>query len=200
MQNRTLRNFITWFIIAGPIWWTCGCYTFREIAGLDELPMSSIEIQTKGNTRYTFREWRYESQGGISGKADRHIPSTSMEFDETVTAFCSLPRDSIARAYFDTKIEVTTRGNSTYYFKEWTWDKMEGIRGQARLEVPFFDQREYKAKVSDVNVTVSIPADSIRCVAAYEFNGNLTFWAVSGFLVLGGVTALAIAVSSSLPH
>lgn len=121
MQNKTFRNLVTWLLIASPIWWISGCYTFREVAKLDEARASEreIELTTKGNSKYIFEKWSVDSSGAITGTArwpnpnyripdrwDPNAASGELKFREGPRR---VPIDSVAAIkaeYFDTNMAV----------------------------------------------------------------------------------------------
>jgi len=95
MKNRTLRSFITWLIIASPLWWTGGCYTYQKVTKLDEAVGSEIEVVTKGNNAYTFKRWSSDGSGGVSGEAECIVPSSYSLPVAYAKRHLTLPIDSI---------------------------------------------------------------------------------------------------------
>jgi hypothetical protein len=77
MNNLMLRTVITWLLIACPLWWTTGCYSFVEITRIDtaEQGKHDLEITTKGHRVYVLSEWSVDSMGTIRGKTNSDNPS-----------------------------------------------------------------------------------------------------------------------------
>jgi hypothetical protein len=65
MQNRTFKDFITWLLIASPLWWTSGCLS--EIIKPSDSGENEIEVVTKGDSVYTFLQWTSDESGAITG-------------------------------------------------------------------------------------------------------------------------------------
>lgn len=95
MQNGTFKSFIMWLLVASPIWWTCGCYTAREVTKVNEVEGSEIEVTTKGDNVYIFKTWKSDGCGGISGQAKWLDPPSGGLWAEYVEGKTSLPLDSI---------------------------------------------------------------------------------------------------------
>jgi hypothetical protein len=119
--NRTFRSFITWLLIASPLWWTIGCYSFREVIKLDEAKENerNIEVTTKGNSVYIFMKWSVDSLGAITGRAKWHNPNYMAHARWDVNAISGelqflegpkmIPHDSvyaIKAEYYDTGMTV----------------------------------------------------------------------------------------------
>jgi hypothetical protein len=77
MQNTTLRHLVTWLLIASPLWWTCGCYSFLEINFPRESTQEAraLKVTTKGQLTYVFSDWTIDSLGNIRGKTIQSNPS-----------------------------------------------------------------------------------------------------------------------------
>jgi hypothetical protein len=80
MNKRAFKNFITWLLIASLLLCGSGCYTYGEVTKLDEAKTLKrrIEVTTKGNNVYTFREWYVDSSGTIKGHATWNNPAYDM--------------------------------------------------------------------------------------------------------------------------
>jgi hypothetical protein len=123
MQNRTIRELVTWLIIASPLWWTSGCYTTKELTNPTQMfespnPFPEIEVITKGNHKYVFLTWFLDTGGTITGQATlmdhyRWFDYGSKEYASRSNF--SLPLDSIK--------SVTLEGRTTVRA-----DRLEAIR------------------------------------------------------------------------
>jgi hypothetical protein len=77
IQNKTLKRLITWVVVASPLWWTNGCYTFVEITKLDEVARgnSELEITTEGNRVHVVSNWSVDSMGTVRVNSKSINPS-----------------------------------------------------------------------------------------------------------------------------
>jgi hypothetical protein len=194
MQNKTFKRFITWLLIANPLWWTSGCYTTREFTKIDEIN-TELKIVTKEDRVYTFTAWTYDSLKGISGDARWVIRSIFHSGDsEARNGRVTLRRDNIRsvtsegegnlsvdslstiRPKRGVEIEVTTKGNNVYIFKAWEPDGHGGISGEAK----WIDPSSPSWSSDFLQGTTSLPRDSIRSVVTREINSGLTVLTVAG--------------------
>jgi len=111
MQKITFNHLITWLLIASPLWWAAGCYTSHQVAKVQDVQGYEIEVTTKGDITYTFSNWRSDSSGTISGKAEKidyydpYLGRTTKNIEQPVT----IHADSIV-AVRATKLDAWTTG------------------------------------------------------------------------------------------
>ena len=85
MQNRIFNRAISAVLIVSLLGWTVGCYTTKEITRVEDAVGDELHVLTKGNNRYHFFEWKYDSIGNIRGRCE---PDPGAEF-------MTVPRDSV---------------------------------------------------------------------------------------------------------
>jgi hypothetical protein len=208
MKNRTFKHFVTWLLIASPLWWTTGCRSTREFTRLDELPRPEIEVVTKGNAVYEFTEWTYDSLMGISGESawiDKSLPVWYSRYSE---GHISLARDSIKSVTVEGKdtlpadsidaikprevlgIEITTKGSTVYTFEKWRFTKTGGIEGLARTRISSHQNwYDYGSASAFKKIDVTVPADSVASVRISETSA-WTILVVACVLISGCAVAL----------
>jgi hypothetical protein len=186
MQNKTFKNFITWLLIASPLWWTSGCYAAREYTRLQDVPIPPIEVVTKGNVVYSFeRGWRHDGSGGISGKVRSG-------------GYMKLPGNSI-KSFTPEKgneIAIVTRDSKTYFVSQWSVDSSGSLYGIGGRANPLFMMGDTWQPNHFDEMDLRFPADSIKTVAASEFSTPLTILGVSaivGVIAASGVWIYALA-------
>ena len=65
MKNEAFKHFISWLLIASPLWWASGCIS--EIIKPNDSGENEIEVVTEGDSVYTFLQWTSDEWGAITG-------------------------------------------------------------------------------------------------------------------------------------
>jgi hypothetical protein len=69
MRPNCVHTFVTWLIIASPLWWIGGCSSTRLAGNLvAEDPNNSIEVRTKSRCTYELSTWKLDERGNIAGE------------------------------------------------------------------------------------------------------------------------------------
>ena len=189
MQNRFFKHFISWLLIASPLWWTTGCYTRTEITKVDDAVLDGLHVITRGGDHYVLHRWAWDSAGGIKGEG-KLLESPWRATRISRYAPPKLPLDSIARTYSETEIEVTTRSDTVYSFKEWTHDRAGNIRGTAIWKHLHYDHGTFRTYKEGI---VCVPHDSLKSLKTVEFSYVYTFLTLLG--VTSVITCVTIAIA-----
>jgi hypothetical protein len=97
MRNKMLKSFLSWLLIASPLWWTTGCESIRAVEKLSDAQGEEIHVLTKDKRSYTFVQWKADSAGSIRGIAKWKDPSYfTWEPSPLITGERVVPSDSIA--------------------------------------------------------------------------------------------------------
>ena len=110
MQNRTFKDLIIWLLIASPLWWTCGCYSTREVTKPSEAVGDYLEVTLKDGKAYFFSSWTCDSSGtvsGLVGTVKRKDPYYGWSITPVAHAI-NIQADSIATIHVKTKREWAT--------------------------------------------------------------------------------------------
>jgi hypothetical protein len=190
MHNRLFKHFISWLLIASPLWWTAGCYTRTAITNLDDAALDGLHVITNGGNHYLFHRWSWDSAGGIRG--EETLRSTTWQGISVSRELAPmLPRDSIARTYSETLVEVVTRSGSLYQFTEWSSDRAGGIHGTARWRNPHYYSDDPTSHIYNEKI-VHLPNDSVKSLNTVEFR------IVNSIVTAFGITALTALVAEAL--
>jgi hypothetical protein len=102
-KKQMSKTIITWLLIASPLWWTYGCYSFQETTNLIEANENGrdIEVTTNGNNTYIFefKKWTLDTEGTIWGQTkwddSSYTPPWSSHPSKYIEGNFSVPKDSI---------------------------------------------------------------------------------------------------------
>ena len=117
MQNKTFKHFISWLLIASPLWWSTGCYSTREFIKQDEPGECNVCVVTKGGRSLELSEASFDSRGSVCGVVlkEASAPSASANTASREKARLTLPLDSLRNSTFS-DVTVLTKSGQTLEF------------------------------------------------------------------------------------
>jgi hypothetical protein len=176
MQNSTLKELVSWLIIASSLWWTSGCYTSNDIMKSDEPRRPEILVETKSGHTISLFQGYLDSLGGISGLTDSK---------DTLR----VPSDSIQRAFIGEAVVLTIDGRS-HRFEDLKLDGHGRLSGNVVGKRS--SQRYGEPQIPAGKHFTVLTLESVSSVSVETLNGKLSVAVVvwTSAMIVGAVYLL----------